>query len=124
MVLSYEKHCSSIYSRNSCDSKTLVERSSTISSSSQFQCDDPPAAYGITFYIYDKPLPPLPKEAFEQVQKPLPPLPLIIPKSANQSRKSANRRTAIYFDEKEVYVPYSDEKEVFSPYFDDKQKLS
>ncbi|PQE09298.1 hypothetical protein CJF31_00011692 [Rutstroemia sp. NJR-2017a BVV2] len=110
--------------RDSCDSKTLVERSSTISSSSHIQCNDPPAAYGITFYIYDKPLPPLPKEAFEQVQKPLPPLPLIMPQSANQSRKSSNRRTAIYFDEKEVYVPYSDEKEVFLPYFDEKEKLS
>ncbi|RAL58468.1 hypothetical protein DID88_005172 [Monilinia fructigena] len=71
---------------------------------------------GTVFYIYDKPLPPLPQDALAQKQKPLPPLPLDIShRRFHQNVRSGilePKNDAIYYDEKEVYVhnPFSDKK--------------
>ncbi|KAJ8060806.1 hypothetical protein OCU04_009890 [Sclerotinia nivalis] len=128
---------SSVYSRNSCDSNfsaytgtTLVaETCPTIlrTLESRLSCAGP--CDGTVFYIYDKPLPPLPQEALVQKQKPLPPLPLNISRRRShhniRSPISEPENHIIYYDEKEVYVhnPFSDEKVVMIESWDDKKKV-
>ncbi|TEY61287.1 hypothetical protein BOTCAL_0171g00110 [Botryotinia calthae] len=127
---------SSVYSRNSYDSTfsaytrtTLTtETCPTINRARESRLSYSGPCDGTVFYIYDKPLPPLPQEALVQKQKPLPPLPL------NMSRRRSHqnmrgpmpepRNDAIYYDEKEVYVhnPFSDEKVVLVESWDDKEK--
>ncbi|EDO03856.1 predicted protein [Sclerotinia sclerotiorum 1980 UF-70] len=122
---------SSVYSRNSCDSNfsaytgtTLVaETCPTIlrTRESRLSCEGP--CDGTVFYIYDKPLPPLPQEALVKKQKPLPPF----CRSHQNIRSliSEPENHVIYYDEKEVYVhnPFSDEKVVMVGILDENGKV-
>ncbi|QSZ31902.1 hypothetical protein DSL72_001471 [Monilinia vaccinii-corymbosi] len=129
---------SSVCSRNSCDSTCssytgtttgVTETRPTIlrARESRFSFGGP--CDGTVFYIYDKPLPPLPPEAFVQKQKPLPPLPLDISRRRSHLKISGAllepKGDAIYDDEKEVYVhkPYSDEKVMVENWEDQEKGL-
>ncbi|CAD6446864.1 3a2dc915-4ef3-4170-868e-cf7ee33f23b9 [Sclerotinia trifoliorum] len=128
---------SSVYSRNSCDSSfsaftgsTLVAETCPIrlrTRESRLSCAGP--CDGTVFYIYDKPLPPLPREALVKKQKPLPPLPLNISRRTSyqniRSLIPEPKNHNIYYDEKEVYVhnPFSDEKVVMVGSLDEKENV-
>ncbi|KAB8301674.1 hypothetical protein EYC80_003508 [Monilinia laxa] len=127
---------SSVYSRNSCDSSFSSYASTTLvaetyhsilqGQESRYSCSGP--CDGTVFYIYDKPLPPLPQDALARKQKPLPPLPLDIShRRSHQNARSAipePKNDMIYYDEKEVYVhnPFSDEKVIVKDW-DEKSKV-
>ncbi|KAI9640140.1 hypothetical protein NHQ30_011542 [Ciborinia camelliae] len=128
---------SSVYSRHSCDSTfssstgttRVAESGPTMLGARESQLTYSGPCDGTVFYIYDKPLPPLPQEAFVQKHKPLPPLPFPISnRRSHQNIKSTTwepKSDAVYDDEKEVYVDnsFSDEKVLMVEGWNDKEKV-